>query len=50
MVLKDELDMDSFNKILFLNKNLFFDLFYLFCDWNRGGYMLYYDFELEERF
>ncbi|XP_050207894.1 protein Ycf2-like [Mercurialis annua] len=27
MVLKDELDMDSSNKISFLNKNLFFDLF-----------------------
>lgn len=50
MVLKDELDMDSFNKILFLKKNLFIYLFYLFYDWNRRGYMLYYDFELEERF
>ena len=48
MVLKDELDMDSFNKILFLNKNSFFDLFYLFYEWKRGGYMLCY--ELEERF
>ena len=39
MVLKDELDMDSSNKIPFLNKNPFFDLFHLFHDWNRreGG-------------
>ena len=31
MVSKDELDMDSFNKISFLNKNPFF-LFHLFHD------------------
>lgn len=49
MVLKDDLDLDSFNKILFFNKNLFFDFFYWFYEWNRGGYVLYYDFELEER-
>ncbi|KAJ4699476.1 Protein Ycf2, partial [Melia azedarach] len=38
MVPKDELDMDSSNKISFLNKNPFFDLFHLFHDRNRGGY------------
>nr|YP_010457130.1 hypothetical protein RF2 [Microtropis henryi]YP_010457149.1 hypothetical protein RF2 [Microtropis henryi]UUA68280.1 hypothetical protein RF2 [Microtropis henryi]UUA68281.1 hypothetical protein RF2 [Microtropis henryi] len=47
---KDELDMDSSNKILFLNKNPFFDLFHLFHDRNRGGYALHHDFESEERF
>ncbi|KAK3033632.1 hypothetical protein RJ639_033757 [Escallonia herrerae] len=36
IVPKDEPDMDSSNKISFLNKNLFFDLFHLFHDWNRG--------------
>uniref|UniRef100_A0A2C9U291 Protein Ycf2 n=1 Tax=Manihot esculenta TaxID=3983 RepID=A0A2C9U291_MANES len=36
MVLKDELDMDSSNKISFLNKNPFFDLFHLFHDRNGG--------------
>lgn len=36
MVPKDELDMDSSNKISFLNKNPFFDLFHLFHDRNRG--------------
>ena len=47
---KDELDMDSSNKISFLNKNPFFDLFHLFHDRNRGGYTLHHDFESEERF
>nr|QYJ09119.1 hypothetical protein RF2 [Staphylea holocarpa]QYJ09137.1 hypothetical protein RF2 [Staphylea holocarpa] len=47
MVPKDELDMDSSNKISFLNKNPFFDLFH---DRNRGGYTLHHDFESEERF
>nr|YP_010727102.1 Ycf2 protein [Filipendula vestita]YP_010727118.1 Ycf2 protein [Filipendula vestita]WDZ66636.1 Ycf2 protein [Filipendula vestita]WDZ66637.1 Ycf2 protein [Filipendula vestita] len=50
MVPKDELDMDSSNKILFLNKNPFFYLFHLFHDRNRGGYTLHHDFESEERF
>ena len=50
MVPKDELDMDSSNKISFLNKNPFFDLFHLFRDRNRGGYTLHHDFESEERF
>nr|YP_010586903.1 Ycf2 protein [Morina chinensis]YP_010586920.1 Ycf2 protein [Morina chinensis]UZZ44988.1 Ycf2 protein [Morina chinensis]UZZ45005.1 Ycf2 protein [Morina chinensis] len=50
MVPKDEPDMDSFNKISFLNKNPFFDLFHLFHDRNRGGYTLHHDFESEERF
>ena len=50
MVPKDELDMDSSNKISFLNKNPFFDLFHLFHARNRGGYTLHHDFELEERF
>nr|YP_010892211.1 hypothetical chloroplast RF2 [Ludwigia hyssopifolia]YP_010892228.1 hypothetical chloroplast RF2 [Ludwigia hyssopifolia]WJO89907.1 hypothetical chloroplast RF2 [Ludwigia hyssopifolia]WJO89924.1 hypothetical chloroplast RF2 [Ludwigia hyssopifolia] len=50
MVPKDELDMDSSNKISFLNKNTFFDLFHLFHDRNRGGYTLHHDFESEERF
>ncbi|PHT72727.1 Protein Ycf2 [Capsicum annuum] len=50
MVPKDEPDMDSSNKISFLNKNPFFDLFHLFHDRNRGGYTLHYDFESEERF
>nr|WIW75659.1 hypothetical protein RF2 [Hygrophila sp.] len=49
-VLKDESDMDSSNKISFLNKNPFFDLFHLFHDRNRGGYTLHHDFESEERF
>ncbi|KAF5726017.1 putative RF2 protein (chloroplast) [Tripterygium wilfordii] len=47
---KDELDMDSSNKISFLNKNPFLDLFHLFHDRNRGGYTLHHDFESEERF
>nr|USG57653.1 hypothetical protein RF2 [Primula ranunculoides]USG57672.1 hypothetical protein RF2 [Primula ranunculoides] len=47
MVPKDEPDMDSSNKISFLNKN---DLFHLFHDWNRGGYTFHHDFESEERF
>ncbi|KAL8244006.1 hypothetical protein R6Q59_010264 [Mikania micrantha] len=50
MVPKDEPDMDSSNKISFLNKNPFFDLFHLFNDRNRGGYTLHHDFESEERF
>lgn len=50
MVPKDEPDMDSSNKISFLNKNPFFDLFHLFHDRNRGGYTLHHDFESEERF
>nr|YP_010880400.1 Ycf2 protein [Hygrophila ringens]WHU31339.1 Ycf2 protein [Hygrophila ringens] len=49
-VLKDEPDMDSSNKISFLNKNPFFDLFHLFHERNRGGYTLHHDFESEERF
>uniref|UniRef100_A0AAT9ZTQ4 Protein Ycf2 n=1 Tax=Phanera cardinalis TaxID=3078825 RepID=A0AAT9ZTQ4_9FABA len=48
MVPKDELD--SSNKISFLNKNPFFDLFHLFHDQNRGGYTLHHDFESEKRF
>ncbi|CBI19362.3 hypothetical protein VitviT2T_027410 [Vitis vinifera] len=36
MVPKDEPDMNSSNKISFLNKNPFFDLFHLFHDRNRG--------------
>nr|QZH79966.1 hypothetical chloroplast RF21 [Asarum pulchellum]QZH79989.1 hypothetical chloroplast RF21 [Asarum pulchellum] len=50
MVPKDEPDMDSSNKISFLNKNPFFDLFHLFHDRNKGGYALHHDFESEERF
>nr|YP_010887697.1 Ycf2 protein [Hypodaphnis zenkeri]YP_010887714.1 Ycf2 protein [Hypodaphnis zenkeri]WJJ67268.1 Ycf2 protein [Hypodaphnis zenkeri]WJJ67286.1 Ycf2 protein [Hypodaphnis zenkeri] len=50
MVLKDEPDMDSSNKISFLNENAFFDLFHLFHDRNKGGYRLHHDFESEERF
>nr|YP_009114912.1 hypothetical chloroplast RF21 [Thalictrum coreanum]YP_009114928.1 hypothetical chloroplast RF21 [Thalictrum coreanum]AIX03560.1 hypothetical chloroplast RF21 [Thalictrum coreanum]AIX03576.1 hypothetical chloroplast RF21 [Thalictrum coreanum] len=50
MVPKDEPDMDSSNKISFLNQNSFFDLFHLFHDRNRGGYTLHHDFESEERF
>nr|AKR81266.1 hypothetical chloroplast RF21 [Cyclanthus bipartitus] len=50
MVPKDEPDLDSSNKISFLNKNLFFDLFHLFHDRNKGGYTLHHDFESEERF
>nr|AEX93966.1 hypothetical chloroplast RF21 [Haworthia cymbiformis] len=50
MVPKDEPDMDSSNKISFLNKNPFLDLFPLFHDRNKGGYTLHHDFESEERF
>nr|YP_010195256.1 hypothetical chloroplast RF2 [Flagellaria indica]YP_010195273.1 hypothetical chloroplast RF2 [Flagellaria indica]UAA82238.1 hypothetical chloroplast RF2 [Flagellaria indica]UAA82255.1 hypothetical chloroplast RF2 [Flagellaria indica]ULQ65890.1 hypothetical protein RF2 [Flagellaria indica]ULQ65907.1 hypothetical protein RF2 [Flagellaria indica]ULQ65976.1 hypothetical protein RF2 [Flagellaria indica] len=50
MVPKDKSDMDSSNKISFLNKNPFFDLFHLFHDRNKGGYTLHHDFESEERF
>uniref|UniRef100_A0A3Q7FI63 Ycf2 N-terminal domain-containing protein n=1 Tax=Solanum lycopersicum TaxID=4081 RepID=A0A3Q7FI63_SOLLC len=42
--------MDSSNKISFLNKNPFFDLFHLFHDRNKVGYTLHYDFASEERF
>nr|UDF85056.1 Ycf2 [Sophora prostrata] len=48
MVPRDELD--SSNKISFLNKNPFFGLFHLFHDRNMGGYTLHHDFESEERF
>nr|QGQ56466.1 conserved hypothetical protein ycf2 [Cheirostylis chinensis]QGQ56482.1 conserved hypothetical protein ycf2 [Cheirostylis chinensis] len=41
---KDERDMDSSNKISFLNKNTFFDFFHLFHDRNKGGYALRHDF------
>nr|YP_009424976.1 hypothetical chloroplast RF2 [Habenaria radiata]YP_009424993.1 hypothetical chloroplast RF2 [Habenaria radiata]ASU93505.1 hypothetical chloroplast RF2 [Habenaria radiata]ASU93522.1 hypothetical chloroplast RF2 [Habenaria radiata] len=44
LVPKDEPDMDSSNKISFLNKNPFFDLFHLFHDRNKGGYALRHDF------
>nr|QXO04073.1 Ycf2 protein [Goodyera repens]QXO04090.1 Ycf2 protein [Goodyera repens] len=44
MVPKDEPDMDSSNKISFLNKNTFFDFFHLFHDRNKGGYALRHDF------
>lgn len=47
MVPKDELDLDSSNKISFLNRNPFFDLFH---DRNRGEYMLNHNFESKERF
>nr|YP_008994525.1 hypothetical chloroplast RF21 [Hypseocharis bilobata]AGV02953.1 hypothetical chloroplast RF21 [Hypseocharis bilobata] len=47
---KDELDMDSSDKISFSNKNPFFYFFHLFHDQNRGGYTLDRDFESEERF
>nr|YP_009557357.1 hypothetical protein RF2 [Halophytum ameghinoi]QBC72034.1 hypothetical protein RF2 [Halophytum ameghinoi] len=50
MIPKDEPDMDSSDKISFLNKNSFFDLFHLFHNRNRGGYTLHHDFESEERF
>ncbi|KAF3773962.1 ycf2-A Protein [Nymphaea thermarum] len=50
MVSKDEPDMDSSNKISFLNKNPFCDLFHLFHDRNKGKYTLHHDFESEERF
>ncbi|KAL4194845.1 hypothetical protein AMTRI_Chr05g61540 [Amborella trichopoda] len=50
MVLKDEPDMDSSNKISFLNKNPFCDLFHLSYGRNNGGYTLHHDFESEERF
>ncbi|KAL8232037.1 hypothetical protein R6Q57_001815 [Mikania cordata] len=50
MVPKEEPDMDSSNKISFLNKNAFFDLFHLFHDRNRRGYTLHHDFESEKRF
>nr|AUD56529.1 Ycf2 [Cabomba caroliniana] len=50
MVPKDEPDMDSSNKISFLNKNPFCDLFHLFHDRNKGRYTLHHDFESEERF
>nr|QGY74639.1 hypothetical protein RF2 [Allium pallasii] len=48
MVPKDEPDMDSSNKISFLKKNPFLDLFHLFHNRNKGA--LHHDFESEERF
>nr|YP_010407191.1 hypothetical chloroplast RF21 [Goodyera striata]YP_010407208.1 hypothetical chloroplast RF21 [Goodyera striata]URF19995.1 hypothetical chloroplast RF21 [Goodyera striata]URF20012.1 hypothetical chloroplast RF21 [Goodyera striata] len=46
LVPKDEPDMDSSNKISFLNKKTFFDFFHLFHDRNKGGYALrHYFFE-----
>lgn len=50
MVPKDEPDMDSSDKISFLNKNSFFYLFHLFHDRNRGGYIFHHDVESEEKF
>ncbi|CAN6462594.1 unnamed protein product [Victoria cruziana] len=50
MVPKDEQDMDSSNKISFLNKNPFCDLFHLFYDRNKGRYTLHHDLQSEERF
>nr|YP_009407419.1 putative ATPase linked to protein import [Dionaea muscipula]ASA46399.1 putative ATPase linked to protein import [Dionaea muscipula]QBC71719.1 hypothetical protein RF2 [Dionaea muscipula] len=47
---KGEPDMGSSDKISFLNKNPFFDLFHLFHDRNRGGSTFHHDFESEERF
>jgi hypothetical protein len=47
---KDESDMDSSDKISFLNKNSFFYLFHLFHDRNRGGYIFHHDVESEEKF
>nr|YP_010317007.1 hypothetical protein RF2 [Rhomboda moulmeinensis]YP_010317023.1 hypothetical protein RF2 [Rhomboda moulmeinensis]QXO05195.1 Ycf2 [Rhomboda lanceolata]QXO05212.1 Ycf2 [Rhomboda lanceolata]QXO05281.1 Ycf2 [Rhomboda moulmeinensis]QXO05298.1 Ycf2 [Rhomboda moulmeinensis]UNB13658.1 hypothetical protein RF2 [Rhomboda moulmeinensis] len=44
LVPKDEPDMDSSNKISFLNKKTFFDFFHLFHDRNKGGYALRHDF------
>nr|YP_010389642.1 hypothetical chloroplast RF21 [Chesneya acaulis]UPT34344.1 hypothetical chloroplast RF21 [Chesneya acaulis] len=48
MVSKAELE--SSNKISFLNKNSLFGLFHLFPDRNRGGYLLDHNFESKERF
>nr|YP_010375296.1 hypothetical protein RF2 [Pontederia vaginalis]YP_010375314.1 hypothetical protein RF2 [Pontederia vaginalis]QXU59075.1 hypothetical protein RF2 [Pontederia vaginalis]QXU59095.1 hypothetical protein RF2 [Pontederia vaginalis]QXU59161.1 hypothetical protein RF2 [Pontederia vaginalis]QXU59181.1 hypothetical protein RF2 [Pontederia vaginalis] len=50
MVPKDEPNMDTSNKISFLNKNPFFDLFHLFHDRNKRGYTLHHDFKSEEKF
>nr|YP_006665824.1 hypothetical chloroplast RF21 [Elodea canadensis]YP_006665841.1 hypothetical chloroplast RF21 [Elodea canadensis]AEY84697.1 hypothetical chloroplast RF21 [Elodea canadensis]AEY84714.1 hypothetical chloroplast RF21 [Elodea canadensis] len=50
MVPKDELDIESSNKISFLNKNPFLGFFHLFHDRNKGGYTLRHDLESEERF
>jgi len=50
MVPKDEPDIDSSNKISFLNKNPFLGLFHLFHDRNKGGYTLHHDLESQERF
>ena len=51
IVLKDKPDINISNKISFLNKNSFLDLFHLFNDRNKGeGYMLHHDFESEQRF
>ncbi|THU43603.1 hypothetical protein C4D60_Mb00t10580 [Musa balbisiana] len=44
------LNRRTVNKISFLNKNPFFDLFHLFHDRNKRGYTLHHDFESEERF
>nr|GMC53426.1 hypothetical chloroplast RF21 [Ipomoea batatas] len=49
MVLKDDPDLDSSNKISFFNKNPFFDFFHRFHERNRGGYALHHDFESEDR-
>ncbi|CAD5192666.1 unnamed protein product [Musa acuminata subsp. malaccensis] len=42
MVLKYEPDINSSNKISFLNKNLFFDLFHLLHDQNKRRYTQMY--------
>nr|YP_010193578.1 hypothetical protein Ycf2 [Phyllospadix iwatensis]YP_010193596.1 hypothetical protein Ycf2 [Phyllospadix iwatensis]QZQ52798.1 hypothetical protein Ycf2 [Phyllospadix iwatensis]QZQ52816.1 hypothetical protein Ycf2 [Phyllospadix iwatensis] len=47
---KDEPDIDSSNKISFLNKNPFLGLFHLFHDRNKGGYTLRHNLESKERF
>ena len=43
-------ELDSSNKILFLNKNSYWDLFHLFHNRNSGRYTIHYDFESEEIF
>ncbi|KVG78744.1 Uncharacterized protein family Ycf2, partial [Cynara cardunculus var. scolymus] len=50
MVPKDESDMDISNKISFLKKNPFFDLFHLFHDQNRGGYTLHHILDQKKDF
>nr|YP_009298777.1 hypothetical chloroplast RF21 [Pelargonium cucullatum]AJB98691.1 hypothetical chloroplast RF21 [Pelargonium cucullatum] len=47
---KDELGVDSSNKISFFKRNPIFDLLNLFHDRSRGGYTLDRYFESEERF